>query len=130
MDIQVGDWTKLGSVVRDARQGRGLSQHDLARKAQVSRSWLARLEAGHRGAALEPLFRLLDALEMSLLLSNSAPDAHLGRASDDEARLATRASLAAVVDKHQATAAKRRQSWQEAVAHLNRSAGQEGGDRG
>lgn len=72
MDIRISDWTKLGSVIRDARKRRGLSQHELANRAGVSRSWLARMEVGHRGAELEPLFRLLNALEMALVLRDPA----------------------------------------------------------
>lgn len=64
-------WTKLGGLVRDTRLARGLSQANLATRAGVARSWLARVEAGHRGAELEQLFRLLDALDLTLTLHDS-----------------------------------------------------------
>ena len=67
----VTGWTKLGGLVRDARLARGLSQANLAAQAGVARSWLARVEAGHRGAELEQLFRLLDALDLTLTLHAS-----------------------------------------------------------
>lgn len=95
MDIRISDWTKLGSVLRDARKARGLSQHELASRGRVSRSWLARLEAGHRGAELEPLFRLLNALGLTLSLRDlsesdgpqqSPVDADASRAENDEDR--------------------------------------------
>lgn len=68
MDILIGDWTKLGATVRDARTAHGFTQHELAERAGVSRSWLARLEGGHRSAELEQILRLLDALGMSMLV--------------------------------------------------------------
>ena len=64
-------WTKLGGLLRDARLARGLSQANLAARAGVARSWLARVEAGHRGAELEQLFRLLDTLDLTLTLQGS-----------------------------------------------------------
>lgn len=71
MDVRIGDWTKLGAAIRDARKSRALSQAALADRAGVSRSWLARLETGHRGAELAPVFRLLEALELTLSLRDS-----------------------------------------------------------
>lgn len=69
----IGSWTKLGAVVRDARKARHLSQVDTAALAGVSRSWLARVEAGHRSAELEPLLRLFSALELTLRLEDTRP---------------------------------------------------------
>lgn len=72
-------WSKLGGLVRDARLSKGLSQAALAAQANVARSWLARVEAGHRGAELEPLLRLFAALELTLTLRSNrdAPQAQL-----------------------------------------------------
>lgn len=64
----ITDWTKLGGLLRDARRTQGLTQAELAARAGVARSWLARVEAGHRGAELEPMLRLLAALDLSLTL--------------------------------------------------------------
>lgn len=69
----IGSWTKLGAVVRDARKVRNLSQAEAAARAGVSRSWLARVEAGHRAAELEPLLRLFSALDLTLTLEDSMP---------------------------------------------------------
>ncbi len=66
---QITHWSKLGATVKDSRQALGLTQNQLAERAQVSRSWLARVEAGHRGAELEPLLRLLNALGLKLSLT-------------------------------------------------------------
>lgn len=71
-EFTVTGWVKLGGLVRDARLAKGLSQAALASRADVARSWLARVEAGHRGAELEPLFRLLSALDLTLVLRPNA----------------------------------------------------------
>lgn len=64
----IDGWTKLGSAIRDERVGQKLTQTQLAARADVARSWLARVEAGHRNAELEPLLRLMSALGLSLSL--------------------------------------------------------------
>jgi HTH-type transcriptional regulator/antitoxin HipB len=60
---------QLGAEVREARKKRGLSQEDLAAQAGVSRAWLTRFETGHPTASIEPLFRVLSALDLSLDLA-------------------------------------------------------------
>ena len=81
-------WPKLGALVRDTRLSQGLSQTTLAAQAGIARSWPARVEAGHRGAELEPLLRLLAALDLTLTLrSNSdAPQAQPSRTRAAPAR--------------------------------------------
>ena len=74
-DYTITSWTKLGGLIRDARKAQALTQADLAERAGVARSWLARVEAGHRGAELETLLRLLDALGLSLTLTTSTQQA-------------------------------------------------------
>ena len=64
-------WSKLGGLVRDTRLSKALSQAALATQANVARSWLVRVEAGHRVAELEPLLRLLAALDLTLTLQSS-----------------------------------------------------------
>lgn len=71
-DIDITDWTKLGSVIRSARQNAGMTQHQLAEKSGTARSWIARIEAGHRKAELEQLLRLLDALDLRMRLHSLA----------------------------------------------------------
>ncbi|MFI6578854.1 helix-turn-helix domain-containing protein [Nocardiopsis sp. NPDC050513] len=78
-------WSKLGGLVRDTRLSQGLSQAALAARAGVARSWLARVEAGHRGAELEPLLRLLAALGLTLTLRSNS-DAPQARPSPDRSR--------------------------------------------
>ena len=64
---QIGDWNKLGALVKDARTRRGWSQSELAAQAEVSRAWIAKLERGHRSAELEQILRIFRALQLHLL---------------------------------------------------------------
>jgi transcriptional regulator with XRE-family HTH domain len=68
---------QLGAEVREARRERGLSQEGLAAQAGVSRAWLTRFETGHPTASIEPLFRVLGALDLSLDLAQTY--GHRGR---------------------------------------------------
>lgn len=98
-DVTIADWNKFGAIIRAERMRLTLSQHELAGRAGVSRSWLARLEAGHRGAEFEQILRLLDALGIALVLRSGA-----SADSDDEA---TRD----LMDQQQRSAANRRRAW-------------------
>ncbi|WP_211229625.1 helix-turn-helix domain-containing protein [Nakamurella lactea] len=60
---------RIGPAIRDARIEAALSQQALADKAGVSRAWLARLEAGHRRAEAEQVFKVLSALGLSMTLT-------------------------------------------------------------
>lgn len=64
----ITSWTKLGAAARDARLALGMTQADAAARAGVARSWLARVEAGHRGAELESLLKLFAALDLELAI--------------------------------------------------------------
>lgn len=72
-ELTITDWTKLGGLVRDARRRKGLSQIEVASRAEVARSWLSKVEAGHRGAELAPLLRLFKALDLNLSLRAITP---------------------------------------------------------
>lgn len=69
MAVEIGDWTRFGAAIRDERKRQGLTQERLAQEAGVSRSWLARVEKGHRGAELEQIFRLLGHLRLTMTLA-------------------------------------------------------------
>lgn len=99
--IRIDHWVKLGTTIKEARLAHGWSQHSLAARANVSRSWLARVEAGHRGAELEPLLRVLSALNITIRLDTGRLDeGHLG----DEAS-------GQPVHKSQPSAPTREQAW-------------------
>lgn len=73
-EYRMNDWRKLASVVRDARKKGNRTQGELAEQAGVSRAWLAKLESGgHRRAELEQVFRVLDALGLSLVARDESP---------------------------------------------------------
>jgi transcriptional regulator with XRE-family HTH domain len=131
--ISISDWAKLGAAIRDARTLHGLTQNELAASAKVSRSWLAKVESGHRGAELEQILRLLSALGLGLFLqtptgrsdsrstgSGESDESNSWntrtRARDSQSRKeASRALLAA----HRKAASRRHDSW-----HIDQGPGQ------
>ncbi|RJO70010.1 transcriptional regulator [Nocardia panacis] len=61
-EFQVTDAQRLGAIVRELRQARGLTQAELAARAHVSRGYLIRLEKGHPTAELGTILQVLTAL--------------------------------------------------------------------
>jgi transcriptional regulator with XRE-family HTH domain len=55
----------FGHVLRDYRQKAGLSQEELAGRADVDRTYVSLLERGLRQPTLESLFRLAKALAVA-----------------------------------------------------------------
>ena len=75
----------LAAAVRGRRHDLGLSQADLAKRAGVSRVWIATLEAGKRSVDFGLVLRLLDVLGLHLDLDKGGSrsgDAHIGRSID------------------------------------------------
>lgn len=66
--MRVGSAHQFGGVLRAERKNRGLTQVQLAQAAGVSRAWLAKFENGHPASSIEPIFRVLTALELDLSL--------------------------------------------------------------
>ncbi|GAA2839042.1 helix-turn-helix domain-containing protein [Kribbella solani] len=96
-EIVIGDWSKLGSTVRAQRLRLEFSQAEAAARARVSRSWLAKVESGHRGVELEQLMRLLAALGLTMVFrASNAPEA----GSDQH-----------LTDRRLLRAANRRRAW-------------------
>jgi HTH-type transcriptional regulator / antitoxin HipB len=56
----------LSALVRGRRMALGLSQEELADRANVSRQWISAFELGRPGAELRLVLRLLEALELRL----------------------------------------------------------------
>ncbi|GAB3948639.1 hypothetical protein GCM10029976_080240 [Kribbella albertanoniae] len=114
-DITIADWHKFGATVKTERARLALSQHELAGRAGVSRSWLAKFEAGHRAAELEQILRLLEALGLSLVLRSDAS----APAEDEASAIADPGCRAGpdfdamrqLMDKHQHSAEIRRRAW-------------------
>jgi SOS-response transcriptional repressor LexA/DNA-binding XRE family transcriptional regulator len=61
-----GSKTPLGDAIRAARQGKGLSQEDLASKARVSRNFIANVERGDN-VSIDVLERIATALGLDTL---------------------------------------------------------------
>jgi transcriptional regulator with XRE-family HTH domain len=112
-DITIGDWSKFGATIKAERTRLALSQQELAGRAGVSRSWLAKLEAGHRGAEFEQILRLLGALDLSLVLRSDTSALSEDEASASPARRASldTKAMQELMDKHQRTAEIRRRAW-------------------
>ena len=126
-DTVLSDWTKLGALVRTARNERGWTQVETAQRAGVSRAWIARLESGHRRAELESILRLSTALDLRLLARASDS----GDVSDapEAGRLPNLIAAEAAVAKSRSAAADRRQqAWQEAAQVARSPGGGEGGE--
>ena len=58
---------RIGSLVRDARRHRGLTQQQLAERLGTSQSAIARIEQGGQNLTLELLGRLSAALDSELI---------------------------------------------------------------
>ena len=56
--------TALGQAIREARQERGLTQREVARRAGADVTWLSRLESGSSNPAWGTLKRLATAMDM------------------------------------------------------------------
>lgn len=72
----------VGRAIATARTERGLTQTELAEAAGISRSSIARLEAGDHGASVDVLFNIAVAL-------GTKPSALLAAAEADDATAAT-----------------------------------------
>src|SRR3954463_1304074 len=69
---------RIGSLVRDARRHRGLTQQQLAQRLGTSQSAVARIEQGGQNLTLELLGRLSAALDSELIsLGPPAGPTHL-----------------------------------------------------
>ena len=56
----------LGSAIKQVRQGRGLSQEQLALSAGVDRSYLGRVERGDNNPAVLTLVKIAAALDVTV----------------------------------------------------------------
>lgn len=113
-DITISDWSKLGSTVRAQRSHLRLSQSEAATRANVSRSWLARVEAGHRGVEFEQMIRLLEALGLTMVLRADGGSAGPEGLAVSRAGVDQRA-VSAVRDQHRQRSASRRKAWSRKI---------------
>src|ERR687889_398424 len=68
---------RIGTLVRDARRHRGLTQQQLAERLGTSQSAVARIEQGGQNLTLELLGRLPEALELEPFRIGPAGPTHL-----------------------------------------------------
>lgn len=61
----------LGAIARERRRELEISQHELARRAGVTRQWLVRFERGNTEVALAKVFAVLRELNLTLRADNS-----------------------------------------------------------
>ena len=64
---------QVGEEIRAGREAAGLSQGELASRLSVSRSMLARMEAGGDGATLAALRRVETALDLPATAESTTP---------------------------------------------------------
>lgn len=64
----------VGRTVAEARLFRGLTQEQLAAKARVERTYLAKIEAGHTVQQIERLLSLLRSLGVELYATQERAD--------------------------------------------------------
>jgi UDP-N-acetylglucosamine 1-carboxyvinyltransferase len=67
----------LGSMIRDARKQRGLTQQELADLLNTSQSAVHRIESGGQNLSLEMINRIATALESPLITAGSGGPTHL-----------------------------------------------------
>ena len=69
----IRDARSFGAAIRSARRERGLSQAELASRADVSRRTLASIEGGHPNGEIGMFLALVRALDLEITLSPVPP---------------------------------------------------------
>ena len=65
---------RIGSLIRDARRHKGLTQSELARSLGTSQSAVVRIEQGQQNLSLETLARIGESLDSEFVsLGHSGP---------------------------------------------------------
>ncbi|MEW6581692.1 MAG: helix-turn-helix domain-containing protein [Actinomycetota bacterium] len=67
--MDVGSLHQLTTLIKARRAELGLTQAQLAERAGVSRWWVGGIEAGRARAELALVLRVLDALELRLMIT-------------------------------------------------------------
>lgn len=62
----MGDNTKLGKTVREAREKLGFTQKQVADKAGVNANWFARFERGEEPASLKTIEDIFKVLKLKM----------------------------------------------------------------
>jgi len=103
--IGVTSWAQVGELIRASRTAAGLTQAALAKRVDLERSMVSKIEAGERGVDALELYRFAEALDVPLthLVSQPAPAIVSRREQqyddvDDAGRLRYRLDIA--LEKH------------------------------
>ena len=64
---------RIGSIIRDARKHRGLTQQQLAERLSTSQSAINRIEKGHQNLSLDMLARIGSALDSEIVALGAGP---------------------------------------------------------
>ena len=81
------DLSRAGRLLRDARRQAGLSQRQLAQRADTAQSAIARIERGQTSPSLDTLTRLLDAAGFDLRIELKPRASVKSHMLDDVARI-------------------------------------------
>jgi transcriptional regulator with XRE-family HTH domain len=98
-----------GELVREARRRAGLTQRELAERAQTTQSAIARLESGRTSPSFEQVERLIKLCGFSMIVELAT--------YDDSDLVQAKAKLRRSVDtrvKDNQNSVKRAREWQEA----------------
>ncbi len=60
------DWNKLGKKIKEAREGKGLFQKDLAKLLDVSEQFICQLEKGKKKTSVDNLVKLSRVLDLKI----------------------------------------------------------------
>ena len=83
-EYRINEPRRLGRALREERRKRGLTQVVLADSAAVSRGWLVRFEQGHGSAEIATVFKVMNALGLTMTLTErQTPDAEAQVVFDD-----------------------------------------------
>lgn len=63
----------LGTVLKEARKKKGLSQTEAGKSVGIDQPTVSKVEQGGSGTRLDTLFRLLAALDLELVLQSRQP---------------------------------------------------------
>jgi HTH-type transcriptional regulator / antitoxin HipB len=85
--MRVNTISDISAALRGRRLALGMTQHDLALRAGVSRQWLNELERGKPTASLVLILAVVEALGLQLELGEPVAGAQAGRATDLDALL-------------------------------------------
>src|SRR5690349_1621883 len=64
---------RIGSIIRDARKHRGLTQQQLAERLSTSQSAINRIEKGHQNLSLDMLARIGSGLDSEIVALGAGP---------------------------------------------------------